>query len=96
MSAFTRGLPNTITGTVGTSVITVLAGLKAVNFLCIHNPNSTGLLAATYDGVTIPVVNGAGITIAAEWEDYYDNYVPIGAVQIIGSTSGMNYTVMWM
>lgn len=97
MSANTRGLPNTVTGTVGTSPITILAGNKAVNWLRLHNPNlSSGtFLAVTYDGVTIPVINGAGITISPGGDDYHDNFIPTGAVQIIGSTTGVSYTLMW-
>lgn len=97
MSAQTRGNPVTITGTVGTSSITLLAGLKAGSFLRVHNPSlDTGdFLAVTYDGITTPVVYGAGITISPGGDDVYDTFIPNGTVQIIGSAAGSPYTLMW-
>lgn len=93
MSALTIGARTTLTGTIGTSAATVLAANVARNYLRVHNPSATALLAVTYDGVTTPVVNGAGITIAPEWEDCNEIHVPTGAVQIIGSGAGSPYTI---
>lgn len=93
-----HGVSHTITGTVGTSPITVLAAGRASCLLSVHNPNlSNGdFLAVTYDGVTTPVVYGAGKTISPGGDDQYIGFVPNGAVQIVGSTSGTAYTVTWL
>lgn len=96
MSALTRGQPAMITGTVGTSPITILAGLVTGSLLRVHNPNlgNGNFLTVTYEGST-PVVFGAGITISPGSDDFYDTFIPNGPVKIVGSAAGTNYTLMW-
>jgi hypothetical protein len=93
MSALTVGQRTLLTGTVGTSPITVLTANTARNYLRVHNPSGTAFLAVTYDGVTAPVINGAGITINPLWEDCNEIHVPVGAVQIVSSGSSTPYTI---
>ena len=93
MSALTAGARTTITSTIGTSAATVLAANSSRSYLRVHNPSKTAQLAVTYDGVTTPVVNGAGVTIAPLWEDENAVHVPIGAVQIIADANASPYTI---
>jgi hypothetical protein len=95
MSALTRGTKNTISGTVGTSSIVILAQNKANNYLRIINPSQQYFLAVTYDGLTTPVINGAGYTISPLSSDESSMFVPTGSVQLIGSSSACPYTVEW-
>ena len=97
MSALTRSQRNTISGTVGTTSVTVLAGGKAINFLKVHNPSASGgtQIAYTLDGLTTPVINGSGNTLYPGGSEICDVHVPTGAVQIIGSAVGSPYTVEW-
>lgn len=95
MSALTRSPRNTVTGTVGTSAVTVLAASLATNYLKVHNPSGTTYIAVTYDGLTTPVVNGAGTTIIPYGAEICDNQIPTGKVQLVGSTAGAPYTIEW-
>jgi hypothetical protein len=97
MSAPTRSQRTTVSGTVGTSPITVLASNVAKNFLKVHNPAASGgnSLAYTLDGLTTPVVNGAGNTLYPGGSEICDTHVPTGAVQVIGSASNTPYTIEW-
>lgn len=98
MSRMTGGRPVTITGTVGTTPVQILAPNKSGQFLRIHNPNgSTGaFLAVSYDGVTVPVVFGAGTTIAPLSADDWTIFVPNGAVTIVSDMEDAAFTIMYV
>lgn len=97
MSRQTSARITTVIGVVGKTPITVLGALKAGQYLRVHNPNDGAFLAATYDGVTVPVVFGAGITIGPLAADSWDTFVPSGAVQLVSDqVAGANYTLMYL
>ena len=95
MSALTRGVPYTISGTVGTAVISVLGPQTAINFLRVHNPSFTATIACTYDNVTNPVINTVGITLGPGATDTWDTFIPNTTVKIVGSNAGAPYTIMY-
>lgn len=103
MSAQTRGPVNTIYGTVGTSPVVILTFLPAhalpnlvLNFLQIQCTSDTAKIAYTFDNVT-PVINGAGNTLPPYWTEQCDTYVinGPGALKIIGSAAGTNFTIKY-
>lgn len=90
-----------VLGTIGTAATTILSSASVAGpytngsrqYLKIHNPNATAVLAYTIDGST-PVVNGNGFTLGPLGEHEYDSRCPQGAVTLIGSTAGVDYSIL--
>lgn len=96
MSANTRSARTMVTGTVGTSAITILAANSAANYVRAINPALPGghNLQVTYDGTT-PVVGSVGVPLYPGGTDTNDQHVPTGKVQIIADTAGTPYCLEW-
>lgn len=98
MSRITSARLLTISGLVGLTPVKILT-LKSGQFLRVHNPNgSTGaFLAASYDGVTVPAVFGAGTTIAPLSADDWSLFVPSGDITLVSDQAGgANYTILYL
>jgi hypothetical protein len=100
VSRLTSATPLTVSGTVGTTPVTILAKNKMGQYLSVHNPNGdTGaFLAATYDNLTAPLVFGAGSrTISPLSADDFEVFIPNGALQLVSDQSGgAKYSVMYL
>ena len=94
---------NNIYGVIGTTPVQILSTsvLAAIGksqlrqFLEIHNPSSTGVLAFTTDG-TIPVINGTGTTLYQGSTSTYDVKVPPGPITLVASAASTAYTILSM
>jgi hypothetical protein len=100
--------PIMITGTVGATAALVLGLTKFVQYFTIHSPSNSGFLAATFDGVTVPIINGTGCGIAPLGGWTLDSVNPIGGVKIgngynyinglylIANASSTPYTILYL
>lgn len=79
----------------GTSPALVLVRDSSRGFLQFQNTSSVNSLACTLDG-TVPAINGNGIQLAPLMAATYDEFVPTGALNCVGSSASTSYTVVYL
>lgn len=94
MSALSRGLVKTFSGTVGTSPVVVLQQDSQRQFFQIQLTDANNTLAYTVDGST-PAINGTGKTLTSLASETRSVYVPTGAITVIGSGSNTAFYIEW-
>lgn len=72
------------------------AGLPvAATWFAVHNPDASAKLTFTFDG-TAPVVNGAGITLAAGLLPFnFGTDIACGGMKAISSAASQTMVILW-
>ena len=88
-----RLVRKTMTGTIGTSAVSLLTLTKDFSYIRVINPTQGNILAVTYDGVTVPVIGSVGVQLGPWGTDEQYFVIPVGSIKAIANAASTPFEI---